>query len=467
MNKIANLNFLLGVLALSSLLTAATCGTDPATPPAGLCDPTSVAPVTHTADLSADETWPMGVHLVPSTLTLRGGALLTIAPCTEIRLGRDASLVASNEAQGIVARGTEADPITFVRDAAGDAWGALVGAAPATLSLAHASLIGGGTNTAAASADYLGASLVATAPGDVGGDVLNLDTVSVSDSTGIGVVLIGAGFDARSTGLVVTRSGAQPVYLGADRATNLPTGAYTGNALDEILLQQVSSAAYSNNRPLVGDATLRDRGVPYRVGAEGTGGASIIVGDSRDTSPAAVLTIEPGVTLRFNPGGVSQLFVTGHLVGSTYQPQGVLIANGTAARPITFTSAASAPAPGDWSGLYFAHVVDPRSSVSNAVISYAGGESLSSGVCEASAGAGTFDADGAVLLFLESDAAPATAFITATHLAHSAGCGFYRNWEVDDVDFVTGNTFEDVAGCLQSLVPNALNTCPTSACQML
>jgi hypothetical protein len=467
MNRSHDVKIVLWLLCMSSLLGGATCGDDtPPTPP-GACDPTDVAPVTHTGDISADETWAKGVHVVPSTITLRAGARLTIAACTEVRLGRDASLVADTAAAGIVAEGTTAEPIRFVRDAAADAWGALVAWAPATLSLAHAALIGGGTNTALASADYLGASLVARAPGDAAADVLRVDTVSVSDSTGIGVVLIGAGFDALSTNLTVTGSGAQPVYLGADNATNLPTGTYTGNALDEILLQQVGVAAYSNDRPLIRDATLRERGVPYRVGAEGAGGASLIVGDGRETGPAAVLTIEPGVTLRFSSEGVSQLLVNAHLVGGTWAPQGALIANGTAAAPITFTTSATTPIAGSWSGLYFSHVVDPRSSISNAIIDYAGGESLSTGVCVGAVGASNSDADGAVILFLESNAAPPTAFISATHIAHSAGCGFYRDWQTTDVDFVSGNTFEAIAGCLQTNVPNDLNICPTTDCPML
>ncbi len=450
-------------------LCGASCGDD-TEPPVGECDLANVSPVTHTGDISADETWPTGVHIVPSTITVRGGALLTIAGCTEVRLGSHASLVADDEARGIVAEGTAEEPIRFVRDTEGEAWGALVTSAPATLSLVHASLVGGGTNAAPADAEYLGAGLVALAPGEAGGDVLHVADVSVSDSTGIGVVLVGAGFDAGSSALVVTGSGAQPVYLGADRATNLPTGTYTGNADDEILLQQVNVAAYSNNRPLVGDATLRARGVPYRVGAEDAGGASIVVGDGRETSPAAVLTIEPGVTLRFSPetgGGLSQILVNAHLVGGSYEPQGVLIADGTAEQPIVLTSAGTTPAAGDWQGLTFSHLVDPHSSVSNAVIEYAGGESTTTGVCESSAGSGNRDADCAVILFLESDGAPAGAFVSSTRIAHSAGCGFYRNWQVTDVDFVSGNTFEDVAGCLQTLLPNELNVCPATACPML
>jgi hypothetical protein len=75
----------------------------------------------------------------------------------------------------------------------------------------------------------------------------------------------------------------------------------------------------------------------------GTGGAATAIYDIyRDIVVVsnAVLTIEPGVTLRFHAG-------TGLRV-----EQGALSALGTAFDPIVLTSAAAAPAPGDWSGLY-------------------------------------------------------------------------------------------------------------------
>ncbi|MDF7800708.1 FG-GAP-like repeat-containing protein [Pontiellaceae bacterium B1224] len=75
----------------------------------------------------------------------------------------------------------------------------------------------------------------------------------------------------------------------------------------------------------------------------GTGGAAAAVHDIyRDINVVsnAVLTIEPGVTLRFHAG-------TG-----LYVEQGSLSALGTVFNPIVLTSAQASPAPGDWTGLY-------------------------------------------------------------------------------------------------------------------
>ena len=158
---------------------------------------------------------------------------------------------------------------------------------------------------------------------------------------------------------------------------SLPDGALTGNGIDEVLLHEAGVASYSNARPIVRDTALRARGIPYRVGAEGTRDALIRVGDGRsDTPGTALLVIEPGVTVRFNPIGSNAGFlVQGHPVGGSWVPQGALRAEGTPSLPITLTSARAAPAAGDWTGLYFKDVIDPRTVVRHATIAFAGGDS--------------------------------------------------------------------------------------------
>ncbi len=61
-----------------------------------------------------------------------------------------------------------------------------------------------------------------------------------------------------------------------------------------------------------------------------------------DVTANGTLTIEPGVTLRFNPG---------RNISVGYNAAGKLVAAGTAAEPITFTSSASTPGAGDWAGV--------------------------------------------------------------------------------------------------------------------
>ena len=70
-------------------------------------------------------------------------------------------------------------------------------------------------------------------------------------------------------------------------------------------------------------------------------------------SDTAVLTIEPGVEIRFEPG--TGLYI-GYYIHHYYFPQhfyGALSAQGTAQAPVVFTSNAPTPAPGDWRGIYF------------------------------------------------------------------------------------------------------------------
>ena len=457
---------LLTVCSIAALLAA--CNVDPPPgPPAPVetctLDPANVQ--THSGEVSANQTWAAGIHEVASTLTIGAGATLTLAPCSEVRLGPDANITLTKAGARLVAEGTATSPIRFVRLQAASAWGALFAWAPASISLAYATLEGGGTTTAKASAEYKGASLVGRGEAATLPVVIKVNQVAVSGSNGLGAMLVAARFDPASAGLTITGSGWFPLYLGADCLTELPSGTYTGNAVDEILLQTVSVAVWENNRALARDVIIHDRGVPYRVGAVAS---SIVVGDGYPASPSALLTIEAGVKLRFavNSYGSAGLMVKGVLRSSAWVPQGALVVAGTAASPVVFTSAADAPAAGNWQGLYFNEVVDPRSRVDYAVIEYAGGDSSSVGVCRASPGPGSSDADCSVILFLQSNQPPASQFITNTRIAHGLGCGFYRGWQTTDLDFRPTNQITGITGCSQSNVPNNLNVCPATDCPL-
>jgi len=414
------------------------------------------APIaTHSGAITADETWATGVHEVTSTVTVSGGTL-TIAPCVEVRMAANANIDVGPAATGLIAQGTADEPIRFVRDDATMAWGHLSTFAPATISLANVTLAGGGTTTVdPKAADQLGASLVARGDGTLP-QSLAIDTVTIDGSTGLGVFMNGTRFTTGSTGLVVKGAGFFPVFLGADSANELPDGVYTGNANDAILLQSTgTSASFEQGRAITGDVTLHDRGVPYRVGVVPT---SIIVGAA---AAAGSLTIEAGVTLAFAPKTGSAISVVSIRNTSTGAPSKLSVA-GTAAKPAVLTSAAAAPAAGDWQGVAV-FGVDPATRIDHAVIDFAGGPSATTGVCEGSPGADNSNADSAVLISLPTGITP-TEFVTNTAIENSAGAGFYRSWHVDDVDFLATNTFTGVAGCLQSNVPDASNQCPTTVC---
>lgn len=436
---------------------------NPTEPDAGAdaCPPLA-EPASHEGVLSADETWGAGLHVVTNHVKVGPGVTLTVEPCAVVRLEADVSLEVDGDGAALVAAGTATQPVVFER-ATDAAWGSLAAFAPAQLRLSHTTLRGGGTTRTAAQADYVGASLVGRNLGTTPTDTVSVEEVRIEDSNGLGVMLVGSGFVAGSRGLTVTGAGLNPVYLGAGHATNLPEGAYVGNGDDRFLLQSAGPAVYENIDPLLWDATLPDRGLPYLVGFEGTY-PSISVGDGREESPAATLTIEPGVELRFQGGATTsaQLIVRGKPDGDGWAPQGTLIANGTASAPIVFTSAEEAPQPGDWQGLYFKNVVSSQTSLSHVRVAYAGGETSSTGLCVSTAGAENNDADCSAVLFL--DVPPTQQFITDAVFEHGIGCGIYRGWSGAAVDFTATNTFTDLTGCDQSNVYDDPDGC-TGPCQ--
>jgi len=82
------------------------------------------------------------------------------------------------------------------------------------------------------------------------------------------------------------------------------------------------------------DTVWNQAGSPYVVTA------SIIIGNG------ATLEIEPNVVVKIDPG-------LSIIVGSANEGEGTLIAKGQAGHPVTFTSNATSPSPGDWSHIHF------------------------------------------------------------------------------------------------------------------
>jgi hypothetical protein len=76
-----------------------------------------------------------------------------------------------------------------------------------------------------------------------------------------------------------------------------------------------------------------------------------------------ILTLNPGIVIKFTLGATMYFAYNNNY--------GKLIANGTAANPITFTSAAPSAAKGDWNGLYF-YEGSSESALSHCEILYAG-----------------------------------------------------------------------------------------------
>jgi hypothetical protein len=426
--------------------------------PAIACTPTGT-PIMHTADIAADETWASGVHVVPGTIQIKNGAKLTIAGCSQVQLGSGASLEVTTASAGLDAVGTASDPITFVAQQAGMRWGAVDVVAPAVAHLAYATLSGGGTGPYT-TADHGGATITGHSSDTTRPVVLRLEHTVISGSGGLGLFLTYARLDPASIDLTITGSGWYPVYAGAASAGDLPVGSYKGNGIDAILLQTMNVAAYDDTAALASDVTLKNLGVPYRVGIAPS---SIVVGDGINGHPAASLTLQAGVKLLFTPqgaGGTSRILVNAENNGGTYSVQGALVIQGTSAAPVVLDSAAASPASADWEGLYFANLVDPRTSIAHATIAHAGGTSGTIGICPSTPAGNNGAATCAVIVSTQS---PPTAFLKSSEI-DDAPCGVYRGWAMGDVDFAASNTFSAIPGCTQTSIPDAGSCamCPTS-----
>jgi hypothetical protein len=134
---------------------------------------------------------------------------------------------------------------------------------------------------------------------------------------------------------------------------------------------------------------------------------------------------------------------------------GALVAVGTAASPIVFTSAEAQPAAGDWLGITFGQVPDASDRIDFARVEYAGGASSSGSDSCPSTAFNTSDA--AIRIF----GPPASAFVTNTTINASKAHGIDRGYRSDTkLDFLPTNTFQAIALCKQTYPKDANGACP-------
>ncbi len=88
-------------------------------------------------------------------------------------------------------------------------------------------------------------------------------------------------------------------------------------------------------------------------------GSPVVILDSVTVTMEKTLTIEPGVVVRFNSG-------------TTLVVAGKLVAAGTAANRIRFTSSLASPVPGSWRNLTFLGSADANSVIAHCVFEYGG-----------------------------------------------------------------------------------------------
>jgi len=407
------------------------------------CAATSGAGTTHDATLAADETWTAAdsPHVIGTSLAIPAGRTLTLEPCAVVHLGAGASVLVNGK---LLAEGAADKPIRFQPVASGAPWKTIEARKGAEIRFAHVTVEGGGDT---------GGNRPATVGAlDIRGDqdkptqpIFFADHVTVRGSQSLGVLVReGGGFAPGSQALTVTGGASFPVSIWGRAVGTLPSGTYTGNATDEIILP-----AMGVRDDIKEDTTLAARGVPYRVGGGNGGKAFVVAG-----SGTPLLTIEPGVTMRFE----KQVRLLVDTAGSG--PAGALRAEGTAAAPIVFESAAPSPAPGDWVGIVIEGPPDPRNAIVHARIAHAGGASQISSYDCPSPGATSGSNEGALLLI---GGRPASPFVTNTTIEQSAGHGIVRGWTGGPVDLLATNTFTEVAKCNQTFPKPEVGVCPVPA----
>jgi hypothetical protein len=416
------------------------------------CGQTDGTVVTHTGNVTASETWSGdGVtHLVPASFTISGSAVVTIQPCVVVALAQGATITVRDNARLVAAGTSKTRFVVFRRNVATQAWGTLRGVSETSLIDLTWTTLDGGGNFGGMSNPTIAA--IGSGYGSPPAAVLRANNVTIQSSQGVGVYLdANAAFTNDSQLLQITGSGAQPVATTMMSLGSLPSGSYTGNGTNEILI-------FGPNANVFADMTVQDLGVPVRI-AYGTMSIAPAVGA---TAPVT-LTLRPGVIFKFPRVGLPPAPGARVTFGTNGNPPnnlvGVLNAVGTAAKPIVFTSGEAVPAPGDWVGVWLNTATGSR--LDYVEINYAGAaSSIVSANCRL-----VNTPDNAALLIgdFSNQFVPPSNMITNSKITNSAGYGINAMWQAatfNSVDLTATNLFQNNARCRQTYNGLTSGTCP-------
>jgi hypothetical protein len=325
--------------------------------------------VTHASDISASETWAGDgtVHMIPNTIAIVAPAVVTVQKCAIVKLGAGAGIDVRGATTGaatakLISAGTDLDNdfVTF-RSADGSVsgstnWGRLRGVnANSLIELDNTQIYGGGNVGGA----QLNAVISMNGSGVLPDPTLKVVSLLVQSPAGVGIYLSDAAFTSDSDGLVVQGQTDSAIAMPAMALGSVPANVFAGsNDLAEIKV--VENANVFDNLTVT-------TALPIHFKTDG-----VHVGGLAPTFVSNVtLTLKPGVTLKFEGLTGPPMVVFGD-VGQATDKTAALVAQGTADAPVTFSSGASTPAPGDWAGLWLA--TSNGSQIDNAIIEYAGGD---------------------------------------------------------------------------------------------
>lgn len=401
----------------------------------GECQEPTGAGTDITEDITADTTWTaeQSPYRIKNNITLR--ATLTLKPCTLVLLAERAQVfVGSAPTAGkLVAQGEAEErgndvvlrPVVFAPLVEGKAWGAVVVDRVGFLDAQFTAFVQGGHK------ELDRAAIVARGNRTTAMELVKNVRVRgafVLDSQTDGVQMLSlAGFTDDSILLAVLDSGADnhpnPLWIEAGAVGTIPPDSvFQGNTRNEVLVDPFAAAMLSDH--------FKALSIPYRILGP------LYVGADTDGT-TTTLTIDAGATLGFDSSAGSGL-----LIGNSAARLGLLVANGTADKPIVFTSAKASKAPGDWLGIYFRYSPESGNTINYARIEFAGAPSGAQGY-----GCGPIENDASVLLLASR---PSSAFITNTTFANAGGDTQILSGWASDADgpvFTATNTFAASPAC--------------------
>jgi hypothetical protein len=320
--------------------------------------------VTHAGNITASETWAGNgtVHLVTNSISILAPATVTIQKCAIVKLSPSVGITVQGAASGtstakLLAAGDDAGTgfIVFKAVDATQPWGRLRGFNQNSLiELDYVTISGGGSVGGAQRNAVIAMAGASTLPDPV----LKVNTVAVVNAAGPGIYLSDAAFTSDSDTLQIV-SPADVIAAPAMALGSIPTNTFSGTAKMEILV--VENANIFDNLTI--NTTIP---IHFKTDAVHVGGlAPTFV-------PNVTLTLNQGVTLKFERASTAPTLVTFGDIGQSQDKNAALVVNGTGLEPVLLTSAVATPAPGDWAGLWL--VTSVGSQLNNVIIEYAGGD---------------------------------------------------------------------------------------------
>ena len=318
--------------------------------------------ITHTTNIIADTTWAGSgtVHVVANSISVLAPATLTIAECAVVKLkaGVELSVKGSDTAAAkLVAAGDHATTgaVYFVKNDA-QGWGRLHGVNENSLIDLEFAVLSGGGNMGGANRNaviYMQGSGVLPDP------VLRVNNTRIANNPGAAIYLSDAAFTSDSKALRITGATDFALALPAMALGSIPAGTYTGNTVNEALV--VENANIFDNLTIASHLPIRFQAAAIHVG-----------GLAPSFVTNLTLTLKSGVTLKIESPTDGPTLMTFGETGQSPNKNAALVALGTAAAPVTFTSGNVSPSPGDWAGIWLA--TSAGSKLNHVIIEDAGGD---------------------------------------------------------------------------------------------